>query len=82
MSIEVVRKLMLAGNNPQVKRVMVRVHEEVAAYLNNRKRRELTSIEERGGMQIQILGSEHAYPEFLELSCLDARDRPMTLETN
>jgi ribonuclease E len=79
MSIEVIRKLMLASDNPQVARVSIRVHEEVATYLNNKKRRELTNLEEKGTMTVQILGSEHAYPEHLEIHCYDARDRPVEL---
>ncbi len=44
MAIEVIRSLMLAGQNPQVSRVTIRVNDRVAAYLNNRKRRELARI--------------------------------------
>jgi ribonuclease E len=79
MSIDVIRKLMLASDNPQIARVTIRVHEEVAAYLNNRKRRELTGLEEKGNMLVQILGSEHAYPEHLEITCFDARERQIDL---
>ncbi len=79
MSIEVIRKLMLASDHAQVKRVTIRVHEDVATYLNNRKRRELTRLEEKGEMVVQILGSEHVFPEHLELTCFDPRDRPVEI---
>ncbi len=46
MSIEVIRMLMLAGQQPNIARVTVRVNDEVASYLNNRKRREITNLEE------------------------------------
>lgn len=69
MSIEVIRMLMVASQHEEVKRVTVRVNDEVAAYLNNRKRREIMSVEEEGEMTIQILGSEGLFPEHLEMDC-------------
>ena len=72
MSIEVVRVLMLACQAPSIVRVSVRVNDEVAAYLNNKKRKEITRMEEEGALDIQILGSEALYPEHLELDCRDA----------
>ncbi len=72
MSIEVVRMLALASQDERVKRITVRVNDEVASYLNNRKRRELMRFEEEGNITIQILGSEALYPEHLELDCRDA----------
>lgn len=72
MSIEVIRLLMLASQNPSVVRVNVRVNDKVAAYLNNKKRRELSGLEEEGSMNVQILGTENVFPEFLELDCKDA----------
>jgi ribonuclease E len=81
MSIEVIRMLMLAGQQPKVSRVTVRVNDEVASYLNNRKRREITNLEEEGGMTVQILGSEGLYPEHLELDCRDQEGREIRLAT-
>lgn len=79
MSIEVIRMLMLAGQQPRISRVTVRVNDEVASYLNNRKRREITNLEEEGGMAVQILGNEGAYPEHLQLDCRDDRGNEITL---
>jgi len=73
MSIEVIRMLMLASQQPNISRVTVRVNDEVASYLNNRKRRDITQMEEEGHMSVQILGSEGLYPEHLELDCRDSR---------
>jgi len=75
MAIEVIRLLMLASQNPEVARVNVQVNDKVAAYLNNRKRRELSALEEEGSMHVQILGMEDAFPEFLEIRCQDAGGR-------
>ena len=47
------------------------VYEDVAAYLNNRKRREIISLEESSGVSIQILGGDSQFPEHLEMDCRD-----------
>lgn len=79
MSIEVIRMLMLASQQPNIDRVTVRVNDEVASYLNNRKRREITRLEEEAKMTVQILGSEGLYPEHLELDCRDDRGHEISL---
>jgi ribonuclease E len=71
MSIEVSRLLMLACQQQGASRVLIRVHENVASYLNNRKRREIIGLEESTGVSIQILASETQFPEHLELDCRD-----------
>ena len=71
MAIEVTRILMLACQHQGVAKVNVRVNENVAAYLNNRKRRELIQLEESSGVSILILGSDSQFPEFLEVDCRD-----------
>ena len=72
MSIEVVRVVMLASQHEKVVSVTLKVHEDVAAYLNNRKRKEINGLEESGNMTIQILGSADVYPEHLEIDCNDS----------
>jgi len=79
MSIEVIRMLMLASQQPNVARVTVRVNDEVASYLNNKKRKEITQLEDEVGMNVQILGSEGLWPEHLELDCRDKEGREITL---
>ncbi|MFM7516398.1 MAG: ribonuclease E/G [Pirellula sp.] len=71
MAIEVTRILMLACQHQGVAKVNIRVNESVAAYLNNRKRRELIQLEESSGVAILILGSDSQFPEFLEVDCRD-----------
>jgi len=75
MAIEVVRVLQLAAHSPRVNRITVRVNDEVAAYLNNKKRKEIIRIEDDAQITVQILGSEGLYPEHLELDCRDAEGR-------
>jgi ribonuclease E len=79
MAIEVVRLLMLASQQPKIAKVTVRVNDEVAAYLNNKKRREVTQLEDEARMSVQILGSENHYPEHLELELRDSDGREVTL---
>jgi len=79
MAIEVVRMLMVACQNPNIARVVVRVQDEVAAYLNNKKRREVSSLEEEGDMSVQIFGAEGLYPEHLEIKCKDNAGNDVTL---
>ena len=79
MAIEVIRMLMLAGQHTEIRRVTIRVCEEVASYLNNRKRKEIADLEEEGEFGVQILGSDGLYPEHLELDCRDSEGREISL---
>ena len=71
MSLDVIRMLLLAAQQPKCSVVKVRVHESVASFLNNQKRKELSELEEEGKMEVRILGSENVFPEHLELDCRD-----------
>ena len=81
MAIEVIRMLMLASQQPGCRRVAVRVNIEVASYLNNKKRKEITAIEDEREMTIQILGSELMFPEHLEIDCRDADGNEISVPT-
>lgn len=71
MAIEVIRLLLLAKHDEHIAKVEIRVAEDVTAYLNNKKRRELASIEEDGEMTVHIFSGENLGPEFLEINCTD-----------
>jgi ribonuclease E len=71
MSIEVMRMLQLAAHREHVTRVDVRVTEEVANYLQNKKRREIARLEEGGGIQVTVTGAPGLPPETLEFACYD-----------
>ncbi len=75
MSIDVVRLLILASQRPQVHRVIITVAEDVADYLNNRKRIELARLEQEGEMTMQIIGDKGVAPEHLTVECRDADGR-------
>ncbi|MFN7876932.1 MAG: ribonuclease E/G [Pirellula sp.] len=71
MSIEVTRLLIMACQLPGASRVVVKVHENVAAYLNNKKRRDLIKLEELTGVSVLIHGTDSLFPEHLEMECRD-----------
>jgi ribonuclease E len=73
MSIDVMRMLQLAAHHSNICRIDVRVAEEVAHYLLNKKRKEIARLEEPG-MQININGAHAASPEMLDFTCLDSNN--------
>jgi ribonuclease E len=75
MAIDVVRLLILAGQRSSVARVIVIVADEVADYLNSRKRIELARLEQEGGMAVQVIGAKGVGPEHLSVECRDADNR-------
>jgi ribonuclease E len=75
VSIEVMRMLQLAVNRPIIQRIDVRVHDDVAKHLLNRKRKEIVALEERGLKQVTITSAGAAVsPEHLEFLCYDSND--------
>jgi ribonuclease E len=77
MALEVYRILQLAAQTPAASRISVKVNENVAAYLNNRKRRELMKIEEQSEVVISVLGSESQFPEQCVLEVRDRDGNPL-----
>lgn len=75
MAIDVVRMLIVISQRTAIKKVSLTVAEDVADYLNNRKRHELARLEEEGEMSIQVIGVETSSPEHLVFDCRDAEER-------
>ncbi|MCH2113536.1 MAG: Rne/Rng family ribonuclease [Pirellulales bacterium] len=75
MAIEVIRKLIMFVQQEQVARVTVSVEEEVASYLNNRKRRELTTLEDQYKLEVVVLSCEDVSPEFVKIVSEDTTGR-------
>ena len=75
MAIEVIRLLMLATHRAGASKIVVTVADDVAGYLNNKKRRELTRLEDDNNIVIQVFGREGASPEHLVIECEDANGR-------
>ncbi len=80
MAIEVIRKMIKVAHNDRVDRILVTVEEEVATYLNNRKRRELAQLEDEGGVEAIIQGREGISPEYLKISCEDKSGRDVKID--
>ncbi|MFL6765568.1 MAG: ribonuclease E/G, partial [Sphingomicrobium sp.] len=74
MSIEVMRMLQLAGHKDNVARIGIRVADDVAHYLQNKKRKEIARLEEGGNIQVQIQGALGVPPETLEFACYDSNN--------
>jgi ribonuclease E len=75
MAIEVLRLLIVAAQNPEIKQVTVTVSPEVADHLNNKKRRELAQLEAEGDMTLHIVDAKGVPPEYLLIECRDAERR-------
>jgi ribonuclease E len=71
MSIDVMRMLQLAAHRSTIQRVDIRVHQDVASYLLNRKRKAISHLEEAGNTVVYISGERAASPEMLEFVCFD-----------
>lgn len=71
MAIEVMRVLLTTANHDEISRVHVEVHERVAGWLNNKKRKELARIEEGCDVTILIDARSDVGPEHLSLRCED-----------
>jgi ribonuclease E len=82
MAIEVIRKLLMRAQNNQIARITVTVEEEVANYLNNRKRRDLVELEQQNKVEVQIVSGEGLSPEFLKMECFDGGGRDLRLPTD
>jgi ribonuclease E len=75
MAIEVMRTLQLSATRDEVTRVNITVHDEVATWLNNRKRREITQFEDETHIQLHVDGKEDVSPEHLLFEAWDATGR-------
>jgi ribonuclease E len=79
MALEVARKLLAVTSSSQVARVIVTVEEEVANYLNNKKRRELVQLEQDNNVEVQVVSGEGLSPEYLKIDCFDANGREVRI---
>ena len=81
MAIDVLRKIMLGTQQTGIATMTVTVADTVAAYLNNKKRRELSSLEDDAKLKVEIIGREGVNPEFLEITATDASGRTVSFPT-
>ena len=71
MSIEVMRMLQLASTRDTITQIFVRVSNEVANYLHNRKRKSIANVENNSGTTIHVEGVLEVPPEWMEFRCFD-----------
>ena len=55
------------------------MEEEVASYLNNRKRRDLTTLEDDHNLEVLVLGREAVSPEYLKIEAEDNTGREVRI---
>jgi ribonuclease E len=79
VSIDVMRLLALAAHREDIRRVNVSVHAAVAAYLNNRKRHELATLEADATMIIHIRHEQDVPAEHLRIECFDDHNHEVRL---
>jgi ribonuclease E len=77
MAIEAIRLLILAAQQENVAAVTLTVSDEVAIYLNNKKRRELASLEDDSKVAAQVVGKEGVPPGYIVVSCRDSAGREL-----
>jgi Ribonuclease G/E len=77
MALEVFRTLILASSRDEIRTIRITVVEEVAEYLNNRKRVELAKVERDGNVEITIKGTPDIWPEHLAVDCFDVMGQPV-----
>jgi ribonuclease E len=75
MAIEVMRTLHLSESRDDVTRLNITVHDEVATWINNRKRREITQFEDRTHIQLHVVGKDGVSPEHLVFDAWDSSGR-------
>ena len=75
LTIEVMRLVMLAASTDDVDRIIIETHDRVANDLNNRKRKELTRLEEEQDVRITIVARSDVKPEHLSIRCEDETGR-------
>jgi len=78
MAIEVMRTLMTSASQPEVRRIELEVHQRVADYLINKKRREMTHLEEGYNVIVHIQVGMSVLPEHLRVRCLNDIGQELT----
>jgi ribonuclease E len=69
MAIVVMRTLMTHASHPDVRRVDLEVHQRVADFLINKKRRDMTQLEEAYNVSVSVRIGQNINPEHLLVRC-------------
>lgn len=77
MAIEAIRLLLGRAYQDNLGRINLEVHERVANYLNNKKRKEISRIEETGNISIGIISRTDVQPEHMNFRLYDTSNLEM-----
>jgi ribonuclease E len=80
MALDVMRRLAMAVNDLKVSRVELTVCQDVAFYLQNRKRAELVQMEEHSKKRILIRSESNMGLDEMKLDLFDGRDGTVMIE--
>ncbi|MDQ3439088.1 MAG: Rne/Rng family ribonuclease, partial [Planctomycetota bacterium] len=80
MSLDVMRRLAIAANDAKVARVELSVNPDVAFYLQNRKRRQLSGLEGDTGRRVLIRTDATLGLDEMKLELFDGRDGAVIIE--
>ena len=70
---------MASAAHVNVAKIVVEVHDRVGNYLNNRKRKEITRIEDEDEITISIVTKSDVFFEHMTFRAEDANGREVTL---
>lgn len=79
LTIEVMRLVMSAASNEDVAKIVIETHDRVANDLNNRKRKEITRLEDDRDVDVTIVARADVAPEHLHVTCEDENGRPVVI---
>ena len=79
LSIEVMRMVLSSSAHEQVTKIMIEVHDRVANYLNNRKRKELIRIEDEHQVEIVVVAKSDVCLEHMTFRAEDTNGREVNL---
>ncbi len=80
LGLELIRTLVHLSQQDKVRRIELQVAPDVAGFLNNQKRHQLTQLEENNKVTIQILAKEGAHPELADIQCFDEQGNVLEVE--
>ncbi|MEZ6126107.1 MAG: hypothetical protein R3C49_23510 [Planctomycetaceae bacterium] len=73
------RLVMVAASQDDVSKIVIEAHDRVANDLNNRKRKELITLEEDREVFITIVARSDVPPEHLVIKCQDENGRDVVI---
>lgn len=79
LTIEVMRLVMSAATSDDVAKIIIETHDRVAHDLNNRKRKQLISLEDERDVMISIVSRTDVAPEHLTVRCEDENGREVVI---